>query len=352
MQQYISSYTHAQPNVYRDSKTGNYKHIIGVSYGFELNNPKTLVPLTKLSMPLNKLLEAQKTGYDEGYDKPKAEFLVFDNLPAVKIPKELVVKVGNVTKTIIQQPKRVWKRKGAHYIIESVDDNSVVPLSYTKAYGSKEYAKNPMGIGHFGKEFSEELPMFEYKSNQVQSPIDKGIEPAGLSGKHVLCSSRSQYLGKYSKAEQKAIAATPGFPNSMDSQFFMMSSPDQWVDELGAGTSYSLKGFGSGEIAGNLPDYKATILTKAKDGSYKEHQGVIDTLVLLPSLNFGIVITRFVFEGKSAKLGDEYDYAMIQLDDCEKPREFSENVEYLENRIADPRSTGLEEQDLLPESMN
>ena len=111
MQQYISSYTHAQPNVYRDNKTGNYKHIIGVSYGFELDSPQTLVPLTKLSTPLNKLLEAQKTGYDEGYDKPKAEFIVFDNLPAVQTPKELVVKVGNVTKMIIQQPKRVWKKK-------------------------------------------------------------------------------------------------------------------------------------------------------------------------------------------------------------------------------------------------
>ena len=209
-----------------------------------------------------------------------------------------------------------------------------------------------MGQGHFGKEFSKELPIFEYKDNQVQSPIDKGIEPAGLSGKHVLCSSRNQYLGKYSKLEQKAIAVNPGFPKAMDSQYFMMSSPDQWVDGLNAGTNYRLEGFGDKPIDNYLPDYKATILTKDKDGSYKEHQGSVDTLVLLPSLNFGIVITRFVFEVQSANLGNEYDYAMIQLDDIKKPREYSANVDILEHMIANPNTVGLDEQDLLPESMN
>ncbi|AIT08794.1 hypothetical protein LO80_01585 [Candidatus Francisella endociliophora] len=351
MQQFISSYAHAQPNVYYDSKSGKFKHILAVSYGFELNNPESLVPINKLSMVLNKLLAEQNTGYDEGYDKPHPEYLVYANLPPVNEPKELTVTVGGKTKKIIQQPKRVWQKSGIGYIVEQVDSTDVVPLSYTKAYGSPEYAKNPTGQGYFGKKMSLELPMFEYKSNQVRTPVDKNIEPAGLSGKHVLCGSRKVHLGKYSKSEQKSMAATPCFPKAMDQKYFMMSSPDQWLDSLNAKTEYKLIGFGNGEIKGRLPKYKANIFTKDNSGTHKQHEGNVDTLVLLPTLGVGVVVTRFVFETNSITIADEYDTAMIQLNDLNDPHLYSDNVKSMDERELSPSTTGLRENDLLPISM-
>lgn len=351
MQQFISSYAHAQPNVYYDNKTGKYKHIIAVSYGFELDAPKNLVPINKLSTDLNKLLAVQNTGYDEGYDKPQAEYLVYANLPPVKEPKELIVTVGGKTKKIIQQPKRVWQKSGIGYIAEQVDSTDAVPLSYTKAYGSPEYAKNPTGQGHFGKKMSLELPMFEYQANQVKTPVDKNIEPAGLSGKHVLCGSRKVHLGKYSKSEQKSMAATPSFPKAMDQKYFMMSSPDQWLDSLTADTEYKLIGFEEGEIEGELPEYKVNIFTKDNSGTHKQHEGTVDTLVLLPTLNTGVVITRFVFETNSIDLADKYDTAMIQINDLSKSYQYSNNVKAMDERELSPSTTGLRENDLLPISM-
>ncbi|WP_150465953.1 DUF2169 domain-containing protein [Francisella sp. SYW-2] len=351
MQQYISSYAHAQPNVYYDSKSGKFKHVVSVSYGFDLEASENLIPINSLSTMLNKLLESQKMGYDEGYDKPQPEYLVYAVLPAVETPKELIVSVGDNTKKIIQQPKRVWKKSGMSYVIEKSNSTEIVPLSYTKAYGSPEYSKNPFGQGYFGKKMSQELPIFEYKSNQVNTPIDRNIEPAGLSGKHVLCASRRTFLGKYSRSEQKSIAAIPAFPKSMDQRYFMMSSPDQWLDNLEPATKYKLIGFGNKEIMGVVPDYRVNIIAKDNNAKYKEYDGKTDTLVLLPNLVAGIIVTRFVFETNSMVLADELDTVMIQLNDANNPHLLSENIKYIDERIANPSETGLKETDLLPKSM-
>ena len=351
MQQYISSFCQAQQNVYYDSKTGKYKHIMGISFAFELDDSTNLVPINKLSMALNELLAPQGVGFDEGYVKPQAEYLVYANLPAVKNPKELSVTVNGQTKKIIQQPKRLWKQSGTKYVIEQVDSDEVVPLSYTKAYGSAEYSKNPTGVGYFGKKMSEELPLFEYRGNEVKTPIDKGIEPAGFAGKHVSCGSRKTHLGKYSKSEQKTMMAAPSFPKSMDDRYFMMSSPDQWLASIEPNTKYKLEGFTQNPIEGETPSYSITIITQGVDGSYKQHEGVVDTMVLMPSINRGMLVTRFVFETNSINLDDKYEYMMIQLNDMKKPHNEDDNKKALENRIADPSGTGLVEEDLLPLSM-
>ena len=95
------SYAETKTNYYGLGKSKNQTHIVSVIYGFDVATNE-LLQSQRLAKRINDLLGEYQTGYDEFYNKPQAEYLVFAKLNAVDKPKKLTAMVDGKTKTILQ----------------------------------------------------------------------------------------------------------------------------------------------------------------------------------------------------------------------------------------------------------
>ncbi len=345
------SYAETKTNYYGLGKSKNQTHIVTVIYGFDIATNE-LLQSQHLAKRINGLLSEYQTGYDEFYNKPQAEYLIFAKLGAVDKPKKLIATVNGKTKTILQQPNRKFVNNGfGKYKIENSDGGSAL-LSYVNAYGGAKYNANPFGKGYLEGNAKEiPMPIFESIDKQVQSPIDK-LEPVSFASINPSADARKKYIGKMTKEEQKEYRFTNNLPASLSPEFFMMSAKDQWLGSLNPGSSFKLDGFGKVPISGVIPPYIATITTKDINDNIAQHDGKIDTLALFPQEGVGVVITKFVFDLPTSEFTDRYTHILTQLNDSDDKYTLAESTASLEARLGENRqNVGLKEDDLMPKSM-
>lgn len=213
---------------------------------------------------------------------------------------------GSIAKTLNVFGNRYWKRAaGAVQVISHPEPFTEMPVSYDRAFGGKDFEKNPLGrgMGPLLSEAGEEiypLPNIEHAEKLIGSPDDRP-DPAGFAPLDFMWPQRSRKLGTYD--DKWLQERWPFYPDDMDWTYFNAAPDDQQMDRFFEG--------GESIIVRNMHRTRPVLETrvpalrhrcfmnqledvKNKDGEriFKEVNTRIDTLWLFPHAERGIALFR------------------------------------------------------------
>jgi len=286
-----------QASFFSNCFTFNHSHYFNCSavWGFYLDSGVSI-----LEQNLWQVIGSHINGeipIDEGYAKQHGEFIVYGNAYAPKGKKvtEQAVEVEfcGIKKQLLVTGDRVWQ--GA--LASHPEPFNCMEINYTRAFGSKNYLHNHMGIGHLqGSENLIQVPNIEYPNNQ-QLSSGKEVKVAGFSALDSRWQTRKQYMGTY---DEKYIQnEMPGLASDTDFRFFNCAPEDQQIEGYFKGNeAYRIVNMHPElhEIKGHLPDVigRCFIQQKLLDAEtvFKEVPLKLDTVYFFPSDNIGIVIHR------------------------------------------------------------
>lgn len=355
------SYTHTLHHVVFDPEKDqeNFKQMFAVLFAFKLDNPSTLIQIHELFSQLNPLLEQYQYGLDEGFAKKNPEFVVFGkNIPSETDTNTQVVEVSvnGKKKQLAIFPKRHWVKSSFTKFDQEGDDNvESILISYQNAFGGQGFKNNPIGQGFLnGDSYNDanddklQLPQIMPVGTILNSAYEK-IKPLSFSQLPVDSKIKTQYSGKYTKEQEKTLARTPTMPKGTKDEYFQITPEDQWVSSLDGEISYSVKGMSKEPIEGKSPKIKAVFHSrKNKTQQITQHQGKVDSFLLFPNENIGIVTTRFVIYTNHLDI-DDSSY-LVQLDEQGVLKRSNDaNYEAFNKRFSNDRHLyGLKEDDLMP----
>ena len=242
--------------------------------------------------------------FDTGLPKPNAEVLVQGSCYAPNgesvDASRVLVSLGSIKKELMVFGDRHWiKGLGVGWGVSDPEKFTEMPVSYSNAFGGKDYAANPIGKGIDEVDISGEqlipLPNIEYDNNLVGSPGDKP-RPASLNRTDMMCEQRISKAGTY---DQKYIETRmPGFPDDLDYEYFNDAAKDQWQDEYFNGTEkYEIRNMHPEHaiISGQIPEvYGRAFVNHEVKGQteFKEISTRLDTVWFFPASNLGVLIHR------------------------------------------------------------
>ncbi|MCF6246840.1 MAG: DUF2169 domain-containing protein [Desulfobacula sp.] len=287
---------------------------------------------------------------DMGMPKPNGEFLVSgsffaaDNQPVTG--GEVKVRLDKKEKKLIVFGPRAWKAG-----IPSRPEQIIsMPIEYPKAFGGRDYEKNPDGIG-FGDGL---LPCIEDPKRLVASKRDKP-DPVGFGPFYSMLPQRMQYQGTYD-ADYK-MKFFPGYPEDHDWKYFLCAPFDQWIKNYYKGDeSFGLYNMHPKmpSIEGALPGlYARCFVNRNKEGKevFGELPLNLDTIWFFPEKLLGLLIFRGVTEVGDDEAETIKDILCAYEDRSQPPRSFEYYKAAFEKRrnSDDDLLKNLNTRDLIPE---
>ena len=296
------------PSLLYKTFTHQEKHYFTVSvlWGFNLNTGEPVLEQA-LWQTIGDLLGKNEM-FDTGMPKPNAELMVQGSCFAASgetvKANRVSVSLGSLTKELMVFGDRHWiKGMGVGWGLSDPEPFTEMPISYSNAFGGKDYAPNPVGKGLDEVDGDTgpviPVPNIEYADQLIGSPKDKP-RPASMNRIDMMCEQRLSYGGTY---DQKYIETRmPGFPDDLDYKSFNDAAKDQWFDGYFNGDEqYEIRNMNPEHpvIKGQIPGVygRAFVNHKVKDEViFKEIPTKLDTVWLFPGTEIGVMIHRGVLE--------------------------------------------------------
>lgn len=286
----------------------HYVLVVGVLVPFALqgqDNPVNL-PAEPLWTVINRSLAEDI--FDEGWPKPKGEFLVagygYPPKNHTEQPVSVRVSVGQVQKQLALFGQRYATALGG-----LSDPAPIQPtlLSLKNAFGGPGYAANPLGLGH-PSAHSEPSPDSANNTARLAMPTIELPQalmlkasdcppPACMGPLAASFPQRSRYLGDMGTRWQKE--RWPHLPLDSQADYFMAGASDQWhTDYWTPGTHIRVMNMHPDDpvLTGYSPTQLVQLQVRARntqgqliDSTFDTHT---DTLWLLPNERLGIAIQR------------------------------------------------------------
>ncbi len=233
---------------------------------------------------------------DLGMPKPRGEALIFGCYHA---PQGQAVQAGDVEfrlgplyKTLRVIGNRYWRS-----VLGPTEPEpfKTMPLSYTHAFGGKNYPKNPLGKGLdeidvFGEKRLP-LPNIEDPRHLLTSPGQRP-DPAGFGPLAPDWEPRLKRMGTYDDKWLRERA--PGYAADLDWTHFNAAPRDQWLEDFFTGDeAYALAHMHPEKslIEGELPGYRVRCF--AEHGrDFSEIDMKAETVFFFPGAEMGIVLYR------------------------------------------------------------
>ena len=240
-----------------------------------------------VGMPENQAL-------DEAMPKASPEVVLVGRAHSQAPVKELeaALRVGGLEKRLRVNGDRIWQKRWYGYRATSPATFSSIPVSWDRAFGSKEIEENPLGQGALGEGPSGEtivgLPNIEYPGEHM-TRVKQQIRPAGFGPIHPTWEQRKQYLGEF---DQAYIDKTfPDMPDDLDFRRFNVAPQDQQISALKGDEAFRLDHLHAEfeALEGWLPGVKPRAFTE-QEGEFKETELELETIWLLPEVNLGVLI--------------------------------------------------------------
>lgn len=271
---------------------------------------------------------------DAGMPKAKAELLVSAKAFAADQQTrsmQVSVSCGAIKKTLQIFGERRWiwdfgmRTPSQPNVIDSV------PINYQHAYGSVEYANNPIGTG-----FSKELPLPQVEHTELNKRLHKTKQkllPAGFMPLDQRWPQRQQQQPKYPK--DWVVKYHPAMPPKADLSVFNAAPNDQ---QLSSGFFIGDEAFSAvnmhpevAELSGNLPAIYCRCFV-AKKQQLTELPMQLDTVWLMPDKLLGVLIFRAVTEVKNTDSKD-FDGLLLAYEKlAEKPRSIEDYQQTYQQR--------------------
>lgn len=139
------------------------------------------------------------------------------------------IDIENLSKSLVVFGDRYW----VHSKMSLPQTFSEMRLDWSRAYGGRDYADNPHGVGFRSREHSEHerhpLPNIEPLEGQITSP-KQTQQPAGFGPLDIQWPRRFSRMGKKYDASWLKNEF-PGFARDIDWTIFNAASPDQWWED-------------------------------------------------------------------------------------------------------------------------
>lgn len=179
-----------------------------------------------------------KTAPDLGLPKPHSEWLAFGKAyPRSPLDKATLASVKIIRKNNTIANKKLYvcgPRKWTSYAGIAMPGEpdalgGALLLDWSHAFGGKENAINPRGIGQYSDSWAgKSMQQIEYENNLIASPVED-MYPAGFGPLPIEASSRFKPKGTYDERWRKD--EFPAFPSDTPQEQFMLSPRDQQLDE-------------------------------------------------------------------------------------------------------------------------
>lgn len=296
---------------------------------------------------------------DAAEPKPFAEFLLAGHAYPDTTGRNAAIdiRVGAVHKRIAalgHRPHNASWAQGAPF--------ERIAIDHVNAWGGPGIKENPVGLGGDRKHGSDEnqpasLPRLLLM--HVDGSLDERSPLAATTPLPHLFKARSAHLGNISAGFGGNYLKTtyPGMPASVDSRYFQMAAPDQWLEtaEWPDETSYHLQGLTAGgqAISGHIAAVRPRVLAWLKNSPDAPTEFAMQrkTLWFLPDAGYGLM----VFTGALALrhlLDEPVGDLLVALEASQQPRPQQYYVQERNRRCA-ADATGFEsmlDDQLMPET--
>lgn len=352
----------------RPMVTGNNTELMVTSMtGFEMSGTFPVLTSDQKIWKALKDVLPPKTAPDLMMPKFRSEWLAFGKaFPTNSSAKEVELAISITRNKEIISEKILYvtgPRKWTSYAgiaMPGKPENLSAPLllDWQLAFGSKSNPINPNGIGQYDSDWVGKLmPQIEYKNNPLASPSENSF-PAGFGPLPIEASGRFKPKGTYNERWRKE--EYPGFPSDTPPEQFMMSAPDQQMDEAFLpGDIITCSGMHpKGEVVRwVLPDWQARCYITLKDSGKQLYpiKMQMDTLWLIPHVNLLGMMWRGTIPIQET---DAYDVDLLfgALEDADSPRTESDYALQIDIRSGEKEQTTalmmLDDSGLLPKGQN
>ena len=275
-----------------------YAMSFGVLVPFILNAPgaEQEIEFSSLWEHAAKVLQKDET-LDEGWPKPKAEFLAagccYPPADTTQQPVSARISIGALNKRLAVFGPRQLSATGG---ISAPAPFDHMPITLANAFGGEGYDANPSGKGYSSKGGITELPNIEFPDHLMLSANDKP-PPAGFGPLPSAYPQRARHLGK--QDEHWRNTRWPHLPIDTDARYFMAASQDQHLDGFWAGgETIEIQNMHPehGVLQGRLPRSRPRFFVHQSDpdgsAQFRELKVHVDTVWLLPEERLGVLTFR------------------------------------------------------------
>lgn len=308
-----------------------------------------------------------KTAPDLGLPKPRSEWLLFGKAyprnPADKLSEVSVQIMRGQTilskKELFVCGSRKWDSyAGIAMPGEPESLGGPLLLDWTYAFGSKDNAINPRGIGQYSNSWvGRAMQQIEYKNAPIASPAEDAY-PAGFGPLPIEAASRFKPKGTYDEHWRKN--EFPAFPADTPQEQFMLAPTDQRLNiPFLPGDIIYCKGMSPTEslLEWVLPEWQARSYMSFKSNSSKlvPVEMKLDTLWLIPHAGLLGMMWRGYVPIKEA---DAFDVDLLfgALEDISAPRSEHDYQLQIDTRSGKNSQTTslmmLDDSALLPKGQN
>ncbi|QIM48537.1 DUF2169 domain-containing protein [Pusillimonas sp. DMV24BSW_D] len=243
-----------------------------------------------------KVLQKDET-LDEGWPKPKAEFLAagccYPPAGTTQQPVSARISIGALNKRLAVFGPRQLNATGG---ISAPAPFDRMPITLANAFGGEGYDANPSGKGYSNKGGITELPNIELPDHLILSANDKP-PPAGFGPLPSAYPQRARHLGK--QDEHWRNTRWPHLPIDTDARYFMAASQDQHLDGFWAGgETIEIHNMHPEHaiLQGRLPRSRPRFFVHQSDpdssAQFRELKVHVDTVWLLPEERLGVLTFR------------------------------------------------------------
>ncbi len=323
-----------------------------------LQSEPNLLPEQQMWSELPQLLGA--TPLDAAMPKTGSEFIVIGNACAPNGEPVRGLKVsaaiGSLGKTLHVFGERRWAGGRATEPMPF----STLPLSWSAAFGGKEHAINPEGVGLKPVDTKQgtfhPLPRIEYPKHPSMAP-GKPIPPASFAPVPQLWPQRQRFAGTYDDAWLKQDF--PGTPKDIDWRYFCVAPDDQWQAAAFRGDeALELIHMHADHprIACKLPGIRPVVAVRSKDmqvNAAKFLEPALDTVWLFPNqLKAALIWHALMPVGD--EFGDEIDLLSVGADWLGRPRTREHYLNATNARLDEENGAlrALDDSDLIPERLH
>ncbi len=297
-----------------------------------------------------------ETPLDAAMPKTRGEVIVLGDACAGAQPKPVVpvrVQMSNVEKRLVVFGDRQWGLTGPSEPVPFTR----MPINWSRAFGGEGCEHNPAGRGFRKIEVDAReiwpLPNVEDPKDLVASSGDKPM-PAGFAPMDQTVPLRTRHHGTYDAKWQKT--RFPWFPEDFGWEFFNVAPPDQRIKDFFVGDeTFSVDGMhpAKARVEGSLPDLRARLFVIKKEAPEQliELKNHIDTVILLPNIERGIVIFRGSTQVNEDDAHDVSHVVGAFEDTRESPRPASHYLGVVRNREDREKAAlfAMRDRDLLPD---
>lgn len=282
---------------------------------------------------------------DEGYPKPRGEFIVYGAALSRKPTTglEITARVGSLSKTLMVTGDRQWTPGGAPGVpVPFVR----MPVTYRNAFGGPGHAFNPGGKG-FRPDVSgvRLLPNIQDPDTPLTSPWERP-QPAGFCPYPPSWPQRKSLLGRFDALWLSE--RWPGLPGDASLDYFNVAPEDQRIQGFFQGDEQIvLTGMHAEKstIISHLPGLKARIFmeqTPKGEKGFIEVTNRAETVILFPEAMRGIIVFRGCVPVGDEELEDINCIAAAweALSDAPKPLE--EHLKGMQEAVEPPSPPQLE----------